>query len=311
MFDFRMSFTRGCIRPCVLCRLGAAEMEIVVFPYTYVSSRHNPTVMLAASLSEKKARERLGLFRFDGKKLFSEACACGARIEYIFILESRFSELSEFVIECIEKNNTSVAGGIIVLSEAAFSKICEEKSPEGVITVAKYIDKIFKIATIDNKAEKLAYDALAASNKITAFESLRDPGNLGTMIRTAAALGTDTLILSSDCADVYNPKTVRAAMGAIFTRRILIADDMPAVVGLLRSLGRRTVAAALTEDAADARSLGLCSRDCVIIGNEGHGLTEKTIRACDAVAMLPMERGPGIESLNAASAAAIFMWLCL
>lgn len=71
-----------------------------------------------------------------------------------------------------------------------------------------------------------------------AFESLRDPGNLGTVIRTAAALGVGTLLLSSDCADVYNPRTVRAAMGALFTRNIVITDDLPAMLRALGAAGR-------------------------------------------------------------------------
>lgn len=276
----------------------------------YISSRHNPTVMLAASLSDKKNREREHLFRFDGKKLFGEACACGVGIHAVFIREDKKEELTKFVSNCAKSNKIELKDRVYILSEAAFDKISEEKSPEGIITVAKYIDKLRKIATINNMTEKDAVRGLLGDGRVMAFESLRDPGNLGTVIRTAAALGVKTLILSSDCADVYNPRTVRAAMGALFTRRIIITDGFEELIRAVGAAGRRTVAAALTPDAVNAEELSLCADDCVVIGNEGHGLSAGVLAACDTAAILPMERGPGIESLNASVAAAIFMWLC-
>ena len=277
---------------------------------SYISSRHNSAVMLAASLSEKKNREKTRLFRFDGKKLFAEACACGVELEHVFLLESKKAELIQFVNEKISIHNINNMDCVYILSDAAFDKICEEKSPEGIITVAKYIDKHRKIATIDNMASAADAKELFGEGRMMAFESLRDPGNLGTVIRTAAALGVDTLLLSSDCADIYKPRTVRAAMGALFTRRIVIADDLPCALAAVRKTGRRTVAAALSDGARDVRELSLGSSDCVVIGNEGHGLSETALAACELSAILPMERGPGIESLNASVAAAIFMWLC-
>lgn len=276
----------------------------------YISSRKNSTVMLAASLTDKKDRERHGLFRFDGKKLFCEACACGVEIWGVFLREGDECSLCDFVNKCARDNNIEIDDKVFVLSEPAFNKISEEKSPEGIITVAKYIDKLRKIATIDNINTDGIGEYIASDSRVMALESVRDPGNLGTVIRTAAALGIDTLILSSDCADIYNPRTLRAAMGAVFTRRIVITDDLPAILGALGKAGRRTVAAALTDSARNAELLGLSSCDCVVVGNEGHGLSDAVVSACTVAAMLPMERGPGIESLNASVAAAIFIWLC-
>lgn len=266
--------------------------------------------MLAASLADKKDRERQGLFRFDGKKLFAEACACGVEIWGVFLREGDEGALLDFVNKCACDNNIEIDDRLFILSDPAFDRISEEKSPEGIITVAKYIDKLRKIATIDNIKTCGIEEYIPADSRAMALESVRDPGNLGTVIRTAAALGVDTLILSSDCADIYNPRTLRAAMGAVFTRRIVITDDLPRVLRALSDTGRRTVAAALTDSAVNAETLGLSSRDCVVVGNEGHGLSDDVISACDVAAILPMERGPGIESLNASIAAAIFIWLC-
>ena len=217
--------------------------------------------MLAASLSDKKNRERERLFRFDGKKLFAEACACGVDIRYVFLRENKKDELTLFVNECAKENNIELSECVFVLSEAAFDKICDEKSPEGIITVAKYIDKLRKIATINNMTEVIGWASGAPGGRIMAFESLRDPGNLGTVIRTAAALGIGTLLLSSDCADIYNPRTLRAAMGALFTRRIVLTDDLSAALRALGGAGYRTVAAALSDGGggyALARRARLC-----------------------------------------------------
>jgi TrmH family RNA methyltransferase len=192
---------------------------------------------------------------------------------------------------------------ICVFSESAFDKISDEKSPEGIITVAKHIDKITKIATIDNIVKLLPLDST-----VIALESLRDPGNLGTIIRSAAAFGVDTIIMSADCADVYNTRTVRGAMGALFSRRILITDDFPALIAKLSECGRRTLAATLSPNAETLGEVKLLKNDCVVIGNEGHGLSAETVKACTNAVIIPMMSGVGVESLNAAIAASIFMW---
>ncbi len=263
----------------------------------YISSRQNPYVMRVASLSDNKGRAREGLFKFGGFKLFSEAVACGIVIERVILREDAAPRLEGEVRRIMPKAD------ICIFSESAFDKVSDEKSPEGIITVAKRIDKITKIATIDNIANLLPPDAT-----VIALESLRDPGNLGTIIRSAAAFGIDTLILSADCADVYNTRTVRGAMGALFSRRILITDDFSALIKKLSEGGRRTLAATLSPDAETLGSAELLRTDCVVIGNEGHGLSDETVRACTNAVIIPMRSGVGVESLNAATAASIFMW---
>lgn len=263
----------------------------------YISSRQNPYVMRIASLSDNKGRAREGLFKFSGFKLFSEAVACGLVIERVILREDVEEKLGGEVRRIMPNAD------ICVFSESAFDKVSDEKSPEGIITVAKHIDKIAKIATINNIA-----NLLPSETTVIALESLRDPGNLGTIIRSAAAFGVDTLVLSSDCADVYNPRTIRGAMGALFSRRILITDDLPAFIEKLSNSGRRTIAATLSPDAVLLGDVGLSRSDCIVIGNEGHGLSDQTVKACTNAVIIPMRSGVGVESLNAATAASIFMW---
>ena len=261
----------------------------------YITSRNNPAVTAAAALSEKKFRERDRLFRFDGLKLFREACACGAEIVRVFIREDRAGELLG------EARSLRPSAEYFLLSEGAFGKLTDEKSPEGIVTVAKYIDNL-------HKSVKILDTGSVPDGRMIALESVRDPGNVGTVIRSAAAFGTGTVIMSSDCADIYNPKTVRAAMGALFSVRVIITDDLAASAGILRSCGRRVFAAALRPGALRFGAFEMLDTDVYVIGNEGHGLSASLADACDAHVYIPMRTGPGIESLNAASAATVIMF---
>ncbi len=261
-----------------------------------ITSRQNPTVIRLCSLAKKKYRDAEGLFRFDGLKLLSEAISCGLKIVTLAVREDAYT-----TVETLFSGYTGEAFELLVMPETVFSKISEEQAPDGVITVAKKLQSVRHIASGESFG-------LRAGGRIAALEALRDAGNLGTVLRTAAALGLDSVLLSSDCADIYNPKTVRASMGAIFGLDIIIAEDMLQAVAALKAEGRRTVAATLAPDALDVGEIALCPSDCVFIGNEGHGLSEALSSACDVRAILPISVGHGVESLNAAIAAAIFMW---
>lgn len=266
-----------------------------------ITSRQNPTVKRLCALLDKKARRRERAFRFDGIKLLCEAARIGVEIELIALCESAEQSVKHKVISLIE-DAVIDKDSVICVSEQVFEKISEESSPEGVITVAKFIDSRHKI--IEN-AEDYILDNNA---RLLIAESLRDPGNLGTVIRSSAALGIDRLIITDDCADLYNPKTVRAAMGGLFRLDIDVvkSDQLPLLIADLRSRGRRIYATAFTENAKKIGSFELRSGDAFVIGNEGHGLSRATIDAADEVALIPMTEGS--ESLNAAAAAAICIW---
>ena len=136
------------------------------------------------------------------------------------------------------------------------------------------------------------------------LETIQDPGNVGTVLRTAKAMDIDAVILTGDCADIYSPKAVRASMGAIFRQRVIYAERDE-----LRQLAERNslklYAAALSDKAEDIRGLSM-KRAAVCIGSEGQGLSRELIELCDGEVIIPM--APGSESLNAAVAAAIIMW---
>lgn len=267
----------------------------MLFGKEIITSRQNPTVRELIALLDKKERRKSRLFRIDGHKLFREAVNCGAKIDLVAIC----SDKAERYLPEVQSAGIKA----VLLSPDVFSKITDEKAPDGIIAVVKYLDKIHKALELSE------ISALASSDKrIMAFESLRDPGNLGTVIRSASAFGVDTLLLSSDCADIYNPKTLRGAMGAIFSREIIFCEDLPEALLRFSCEGRRVLAAILDTEAVAVDKAAITGRDIILIGNEGHGLSRSAVEASDVSVILPINTGRGVESLNAATAASVFMW---
>ena len=134
------------------------------------------------------------------------------------------------------------------------------------------------------------------------LENVQDPGNVGTVLRTAAAFGMDLVVLCGACADPYNPKTVRASMGAVF-RQAVVKTDIGGLEDALR--GVPLYGAALAPGGTDVRTLQ-AGPLAVAVGNEGKGLTEALLVKCAGTCRIPMRLGT--ESLNAAVAAAVAMW---
>lgn len=268
-----------------------------------ITSRQNPTVKQVCALLDKKTRRETGLFRFDGIKLFREASANGLEIKLAVLSESSFQLVGEHVEKAI-RNRSLCCDNVMTVSDELFTKISEEKSPEGIITVARFPENLHKFV---DEASARAYTAEIA-DRLMIVKSIRDPGNLGTVIRSCASLGIDRLVLSDDCADIYNPKTIRGTMGGLFRQKIdiLPCDLLSDAITSLRNSGRRVFATALHTDAAIIGTFELGQGDCFVIGNEAHGLDEKVIGACNGCAIIPMTDGS--ESLNAAVAAAICIW---
>jgi len=267
-----------------------------------IRSRQNRAVVELCKLTDRKTREEKRSFRFDGIKLFAEALQKDLDLQLVAWKESAVERVSDEVKRLCGRDPFGGNWRTLVLSDELFDKISEEKSPEGVICVAKYIDKFQKNITIYNSVDF----SKQKKERIVLLESVRDPSNVGAIIRSAAAIGVDRLILSADCADIYYPRAVRASMGTLFSQSIDRVSDLPGTVAALRESGRRVYAAALEDSALLLGAFVPQQGDCVVIGNEGHGLSPETVAACDACVMIPMTARA--ESLNAAVAASILMW---
>ena len=253
-----------------------------------LSSKENAEIKrLTCLLSSRKEREKTGLFVVEGLRIAIDASEAGAGVESAFFSESSMLRHPQ---ECERIANR--AERVFVLADSLADRIGDTKTPQGVFCICRR-----------PQADLSFFDG---SGTDIMLSSLQDPGNVGTVIRTACALGLSGVILSADCPDVYSPKVLRSTMGGVFSIPLWITNDLPAAMERLRQGGCLVAAAALTDDARPISQESMNGVGCVVIGNEGNGLTRQIINCCDRCIILPMAM-PG-QSLNAGVAASIFMW---
>ena len=241
-----------------------------------LTSRKSAVIRAFRDLARSSAaREEKGLFLCDGKKLLQEALRSGASVETVLWKENRAADLPPFPQEAL-------------LPADLFDYVSPMSNSPGPLFSVRMpsASDLYKI------------------RRVLALEELQDPGNVGTVLRTADAFGVDLVVLLEGCADLYAPKTVRASMGAVF-RQAAVRMDAEAFISFCREKNLPLWGAALTDTARDLRSLPL-DPAAVLIGSEGHGLSRELLRACDGEIIIPMSGEA--ESLNAAVAAAIVMW---
>lgn len=242
-----------------------------------ISSRKNQTIARLRLLAADGAfRREQGEYLCDGSKLLREALEQGADLRCILWKEKP------------EKLPGLEAVKQYVAPAALFDYASPMKNSPG---------PVFTVAIPGEERDRPLENAIV-------LENVQDPGNVGTVLRTAKALGVSAVVLVGTCADVYSPKAARATMGAIFRQRVIQAE-IPALKALAAKNGLPLYAAALSEQAADIRSLAL-KKAMVCVGSEGRGLSRELIDACDGQLIIPMT--PGSESFNAAVAASLIMW---
>ena len=266
--------------------------------YPEITSRQNPRVMQYAALQEKKHREESRLFLLEGEKLVCEAAERQLPVACLLVSSEKQGEILgklSFAYQSAKWDDLPV----YLLSQSCFSKISSEKAPQGVIAVLKYLDFL--------ERKTIIYDVdILGSERLLLLYDIQDPGNVGAILRSAAAFGVDHVILSAGCADLYASKTIRAAMGSLFSMRLTVAEDFASAIAALRRQGRRVLAAELRTGARPVCDVCLSGRDCLIIGNEGHGILPAISAMCDASVYLPITEKA--ESLNAAVAASVLLW---
>lgn len=254
-----------------------------------ITSRDNPLVRDYVHLRDHRAHRReTGRFVLEGARLLEDAFESGMRIEAVFCTEEAVAKHTS-LLEKAEANGTRV----YLVSHAVAAKLADTNAPQGVFALAFMLDKV------------PALDKINLDGAYAALESVRDPGNLGTVLRTAEALGLSGILLSKDCVDLYAPKVVRASMGAVFRMGFYEVDDLPGTLHHLRQQGMQTLAALAGGTTRLLTQLDLRGGVVAAIGNEGSGLTAACVEACTPFT-IPMNGRA--ESLNAAAAAAIVMW---
>ncbi|MCR5324408.1 MAG: RNA methyltransferase [Lachnospiraceae bacterium] len=239
---------------------------------------------------KKKAREEQGLFVTEGLRIFEDALkSAPERIEQIFVSET-FSKNPEWKRICNSFPQYEDGIKVTIVSDDAFDKISETVTPQGIICIMRM--KFYSIADIPPK-------------RLLLLENIQDPGNLGTMVRTAEAAGITGMIMSSDTVDIYSPKVTRSTMGSIFRVPFLYTDDICETIDELKKKGV-TVYGAYLRDGKPYNSVDYKEPCAVLIGNEGNGITDRTISKVSERVFIPMSGQ--IESLNAAVAAALIMY---
>ncbi len=251
-----------------------------------IQSKDNPRIKQFCALAKaKKQRINEGLFVLEGIRLVTDAIKNGAEIEYILATKKALCELENLDLKLTK---------VFEISQQLSEKISQTQTPQGIFAVCRMLHH-----NIDFSKPAAKYLMLC---------DIQDNGNLGMIMRTADALGVDGIILSN-CCDVYSPKTVRATMGSIFRVKFILVSDSVKTLEMLKENSVFSYAAVVDGNAKSVSGFTFPSKSCVLIGNEGNGLEDYVVEACNDA--LTIKMNGTIESLNAAMAAGIMLWeLC-
>lgn len=238
-------------------------------------------------VNDAKARRKEGLFAVEGMRIAREIPR--ELLEECYVSEG-------FAAEHDLSDIFGYDPDPVVVSSAVFNKISDTRSPQGILCVCRQIKD-----TADDFLARNAHGDL----KLLVLEKIQDPGNLGTMIRTAEGAGFDAVIADENTVDVYNPKVTRSTMGSLFRVPVLYTDDLAATVDSLKR-SSVTVFAAHLNGSRSYRDADYGRRVAFLIGNEGSGLSDEITAKADELVAIPMHGR--LESLNAAVAAALLMY---
>lgn len=249
-----------------------------------ITSTSNPQVKRLLQLQKKsKVRNEEKVFVVEGLRMFVEVPK--ERVEKVYVSENFYNkkkqELNwgEFPIE--------------ILSDSVFKHVSDTQTPQGVLCIVKQ--------------EKQDLDSLLniENPHFMVLDNLQDPGNMGTIIRTAEGAGVDAVFMSRDCVDIYNPKTIRSTMGSIYRMPFIYIEEIIPLLEEFRKKGIKSYAAHLDgKNSYDQEDY--CKGTAILIGNEGNGLRDEVAEKADIWVRIPMEGQ--VESLNAAIAASVLMF---
>lgn len=253
-----------------------------------IKSKDNPGIKLFRKLlTAKKERCRYRLFVLEGYRLVFDAVKSGAGISKIYLTVSALEKYHD------DAENLPDSIKVCIISDEIGKYISATENTQGVFALCSFSDNVSVAGKIKSRG------------RYAVLYKLQDPGNAGMIIRTADALGLDGVIFCESC-DVYNPKVVRATMGALFripVYRDIIEDEL---FTALADAGLKSFAAVVDSSACDVKNTDFSGGGAVFIGNEGNGLDRDVTEKCTEKITIGMTGNA--ESLNAAMAAGIIMW---
>lgn len=256
-----------------------------------IRSIHNDQVKLWSALQTKKGRERSGAFLVEGAHLVAEALKSGAGAQTVlFVPDSAAAK--ELELLGFGPEHDQARARWISVSEAVMDKITEAQTPQGVAAVMKLPAYDLGKLIADEKGIFVAVDAV------------QDPGNLGTIVRSADAVGAAAVLLGKGTVDMYNPKTVRSTMGSLFHIPI-VSCDLAEALPLMRERGVKIAATSLGATRTCYES-DFTGPTCFLLGNEGAGVSAELLSLADETIIIPI---PGrAESLNVAMATTVLLY---
>lgn len=256
-----------------------------------IKSTSNNKVKKVSALQKKaRFRKEEGLFVAEGIKMCKEIPK--NLLQEVYISEDFYKKNKKEIEDIVGKD-------FELTDEKIFEYMSDTVTPQGILCVVK--NPTYSLDEITNKVRNDKKE----SHRIVILEDLRDPGNLGTIIRTGEAAGVSAVIMTKESADIFNPKVVRSTMGSIFRVPFVYTDDLENCVKELKNCDFKLYAAGL-----DGKSfLGeseISKNAAFLIGNEAKGLKEDTYALADEILKIPMEGS--VESLNAAVSAAVLIY---
>lgn len=270
-----------------------------------ITSQDNKVYKSCFQLKQKKNRDKTGQYLIEGPNLIADALRSGVMPELLLVSEKSLesSEISGLCREYAEK-----AGGedkVFVLAEKLFGKLSETESPQGIFGVVKRRE--FSEEEFFKASQRLADlgSENAGSSNVIVLDRLQDPGNVGTILRTAEAAGYGGVMVIKGTVDLFSPKVVRSCTGSIFRLPIIFKDTPQEALECLKSHGKRVVSTGL-EESRYYYDADLKKDAAVVIGNEGNGVCTEFMEGADMIVKIPMVGQT--ESLNASVAAAILMY---
>lgn len=251
-----------------------------------ITAKNNPKIKdIKALLTSSKERKNSGLFVLEGVRLCCDAVKSNCKIVSVFCTENcaqRYADnIEELKAACID---------FYLVSEDVLKSISDTVTPQGVV------------CTVEMKQNDFEYEC---GKRYIALDTIQNPDNLGAISRTAEAFGIDGMVIFGGC-DIYNPKALRASMGALFRLPVRVCKSLEEEIALCKKVDIQSFATVPDRDANDITKTDFSKGALCIIGNEGNGVSKDIIDACDQKITIKMQGRA--ESLNAAAAASITMW---
>lgn len=264
----------------------------MVFPFfkimfdIVINAKNNPKIKeVKTLLTSSKERKNSGLFVVEGVRLCCDALLSGCEIQSVFCTEN-----------CAEKYGAEIESlhekcrAFYTVSNEVMKVISDTVTPQGIV------------CTVKMKQNSFEYEK---GKKYVALDTVQNPDNLGAISRTAEALGLDGMVIFGGC-DIYNPKALRASMGALFRLPVCICQSLEGEIEKCKKMGISVYATVPDRDAMSVTTVDFSTGAVCVIGNEGNGISKEIVEKCSEKITIKMDGRA--ESLNAASAASIIMW---